>query len=440
MPKIPYKSKKKYDDDIVSFESFSYDTPKSGSSKDDSLTLNDNINYQLYYEKSKSAGESSGVQDKVESELKETSLSGTSSKHPLNTKAKAESSQGKVYPQNGKYAFLNRMKHSVPKRPDSPNSDSDKGMKYERFSERNTNRTGWCSKLPGVGSGILVLTVVCVLCVVVWWGVWGVLGGAWGEEHYRRLWERAHPHHNHHTHYSPSVIVHQQLERLDPIAPFEPKYHDHNNLSTKNKNASETIKLKNKSDLNDHELKKKEMEPLTDLPSAADDDQCTTVHDDGRFDCFPEGDASEQGCKLRGCCWIPHNQRKANSNHYRVNGLNEESFIGLPYCFYPPQYRSYHFSNITETRHGMMAYLERQFQSAYPDDVNVIAINVKYLSEDSLQVKVPKLNIMLYMIQFLSHTYLLILSFYFLRSTMLRNKDMNHPILKYRHWEDLLLI
>lgn len=395
MPKIPYKPKKKNEEEVLSFESFC-----SSGSGHDSLTLNDNINYQLYFEK-RGSGESSTGQtsknDGSHSELHETSLSAAAS---MQTSFKSKTTddaenQGKFYPQNGKYAFLNRMKHSIPKRTDSVDNSSDKGLKYERFSDSRNINAGFCEKLPGLGSGILVLIVVCVLCVVVWWGVWGVVGGAWGEEHYRRLWERAHPQHNqnHHTHYSPSVIVHQQLERLDPIVPFEPKYHDHNNLSTKNKNASEIIKQKHRLDVTEIDSKKNTspMESSSDRPFFSTAIQCTTVKDEFRFDCYPEAGASEDGCIKRGCCWIPHYHDEQKSNSFKINLPNVRTSIGLPYCFYPGKYGNYHFTNITETRHGMLAYLEMQFPSSYPGDISTVAIHVKYLSDDTLQIKV-KIN------------------------------------------------
>lgn len=54
MPKIPYKAEKCQEDDedyeIVSFEDF---CDKSPGAKTDLLSLNDNINYRLYYESDK---------------------------------------------------------------------------------------------------------------------------------------------------------------------------------------------------------------------------------------------------------------------------------------------------------------------------------------------------------------------------------------------------
>lgn len=42
--------------------------------------------------------------------------------------------------------------------------------------------------------GVSCLLLLCVIgAAAAWWGVAGALSGSWGDEHYRRLWERAHP-------------------------------------------------------------------------------------------------------------------------------------------------------------------------------------------------------------------------------------------------------
>lgn len=79
MPKIPYKAEKCQDDDedyeIVSFEDF---CDKSPGAKTDLLTLNDNINYRLYYESDKNSTFAEGGEPSVRNVgmHTETSLNG----------------------------------------------------------------------------------------------------------------------------------------------------------------------------------------------------------------------------------------------------------------------------------------------------------------------------------------------------------------------------
>jgi Trefoil (P-type) domain len=41
----------------------------------------------------------------------------------------------------------------------------------------------------------------------------------------------------------------------------------------------------------------------TKIPAVPDDALCYLVPNEQRFDCFPEGDASQTTCEARGCCW-----------------------------------------------------------------------------------------------------------------------------------------
>lgn len=387
MPKIPYKPKKTTDEDyddeddeIVSFEAFCSDT--GGKSKNDTLTLNDNINYRLYYENSQSdySADKEPINDPPsQEELKETSLTGPKVGNSRNKGASSFNSFGKFYPR-AKSSFL---KNVIPRAAQKDNSSNDgREHKYERFTDSRSRYRNIFSHLPGLGSSILVLSIVCVLCVAVWWAVYGAIGEAWSEEHYRRLWERAHPNHNQQTHYFPSVIVHQQLERLDPMPQFEPKYHDHNNLSTKNKaNATENSKLRQKYTKKLLAAMKRDEELIPDA------EQCSAIIDDNRFDCFPEAGANEEGCRKRGCCWVPQSQSKHIFRHLKLI-QDPQANVGFPYCFYPANYTTYRFVTLTENKHGMSVYWVRNYTSYYPQSFDNVRMDIKYLSDDSLHVKI----------------------------------------------------
>ncbi|KAF7273588.1 lysosomal alpha-glucosidase-like [Rhynchophorus ferrugineus] len=107
--------------------------------------------------------------------------------------------------------------------------------------------------------------------------------------------------------------------------------------------------------------------------------QCKLLSDNEKFDCYPEGGASQEGCEARGCCWIP-----AKTKTKKVSGI---AHIGVPYCFYPPDYNTYMFLNVSETAFGLVAFLTRSYQTAYPDDVQVIQLIVKYETDNRLHVK-----------------------------------------------------
>ncbi|CAG4950910.1 unnamed protein product [Colias eurytheme] len=339
MPKIPYKVEKQEDDEdyeIVSFEDF---CDKSPSAKADLLTLNDNINYRLYYESGKEgklgeAGEPSGVNDHTE-----TSLNGSKTSHkkkvPFAPFGKSDKSRrGSLF------------SGVIPK--SRPDGDSMREHRYERFSPRRGCLNRWLEQAAGLLPGMLVAGLLCALGVATWWAVGGALAGGWGDDQYRKLWERVHPDE------VKNVIVPLNVEK--PVK-TEYRLHDHNNLSTKNRSNATDNKKK--------EVKKGFLEHSPEVMK----ELCARVVDDSmRFDCFPQDGANEDECVKRGCCW--------NAKDH------------LPYCFYPPQYETYQFMNSTENKHGMTVYYSRAFDTGYPGQFDVARIDFNYLTDDILQVKI----------------------------------------------------
>ncbi|CAH0584053.1 unnamed protein product [Chrysodeixis includens] len=350
MPKIPYKSEKNHEDDedyeIVSFEDF---CDKSPGSKTDLLTLNDNINYRLCYESDKGSklAETEGETSRSADRHSETSLNGPKS---VTFKRKLSNSFAPFGRYNAKAGRAPLFSGVIPK-PRNEGESTSREHRYQRFSEqRNIFRRAW-EHLPGLGSGMLGVALVCALCVGAWWAVGGAVGGTWGEEHYRKLWERTHP----------DAIT----KPLSPM-PYEKqmpeyRYHDHNNLSTKNKsNGTDTRK---KSDLN-----KKNVYPERTVEVLQD--MCAKVEENMKFDCLPQGKINEKECVKRGCCW------KSSDTQ------------GVPYCYYPSHYDTFRFLNMTEDRHGMSVYLEKVRPSGYPGDFDTVRMDFKYLSDDVLQIKI----------------------------------------------------
>ncbi|XP_037294752.1 lysosomal alpha-glucosidase-like isoform X3 [Manduca sexta] len=197
---------------------------------------------------------------------------------------------------------------------------------------------------------MLGITLVCALCVGAWWAVGGAMGGAWGEEHYRKLWERTHPE---------SVKKPLSPMPYEKVSP-EYRYHDHNNLSTKNRSNATEARRKN-------EYNKKS---YSERPAEVMQDMCAKVAENMRFDCYPQGEVNEENCARRGCCW------------------KSTDTIGVPYCYYPSQYDTFRFLNMTEDKHAMTVYYEKARPSGYPDDFETVRMDFKYLSDDVLGVKI----------------------------------------------------
>ncbi|CAH0398598.1 unnamed protein product [Chilo suppressalis] len=353
MPKIPYKAEKSQEEDedyeIVSFEDF---CDKSPGSKTDLLTLNDNINYRLCYESDKSPNfaDKYGEPSNVDAENHtETSLNDSKN---VTFKRKLSNSFAPFGRSNAKSGKAPLFSAVIPKARNEGESSS-REHRYQRFSEqRNWLQRSW-ELIASAGPGMLGVALVCALCVGAWWAASGALGGAWGEEHYRKLWERAHPDN---TKKPPTPMTYEK------ILP-EYRYHDHNNLSTKNKSNGTEFTRKNAN------LNKKS---FIDRPPEVLKDICAKVEDNMRFDCFPQANANENDCIKRGCCWRLPEQKGGN----------------IPYCFYPPQYDSFRFLNMTEDKHSVTVYYEKARPSGYPDDFEVARIDFKYMSDDTLQIKI----------------------------------------------------
>ncbi|XP_053315016.1 sucrase-isomaltase, intestinal [Spea bombifrons] len=96
-----------------------------------------------------------------------------------------------------------------------------------------------------------------------------------------------------------------------------------------------------------------------------------------RFNCYPEENASREGCEQRGCTW------------------NVPAKPGVPSCFYPRSY-GYTVSNIRNTATGITADLENaQSFSRYGDTsppIQKLHLNVIYHENNMLQFKIVDPN------------------------------------------------
>ncbi|CAH2008235.1 unnamed protein product [Acanthoscelides obtectus] len=112
------------------------------------------------------------------------------------------------------------------------------------------------------------------------------------------------------------------------------------------------------------------------IPPKPDYNQCKLVTKAERFDCLSTESPNQRDCEARGCCWIP-----VHHVHLKKPPLD------TPDCFYPPNYNTYRYVNITETNYGLVAFLKRNYSSTYPNDVELLKMIVKYETESRLHIK-----------------------------------------------------
>lgn len=94
---------------------------------------------------------------------------------------------------------------------------------------------------------------------------------------------------------------------------------------------------------------------------------------DRRFDCYPEDGASQQKCEARGCCWqVP----------------SKDTYVGVPYCFYPTDYDMYQISGPVDTEFGCTANLTRSQPSYYPNTIKNLQLDIYYETQTRLHFKI----------------------------------------------------
>lgn len=126
-------------------------------------------------------------------------------------------------------------------------------------------------------------------------------------------------------------------------------------------------------------VKDNEFKVVKDLPFPPPPDYafCRQLRPEERLDCYPEDGANRENCEARGCCWIPAKDKP-------ISGVP----LSTPYCFYPSNYQGYRYLNITQTAFGLEAFLKRNYRTAYPDDVEILRMIVKFEGKSQLHVKI----------------------------------------------------
>lgn len=89
-----------------------------------------------------------------------------------------------------------------------------------------------------------------------------------------------------------------------------------------------------------------------------------------KIDCFPIANASKEKCEILNCTWHPVDETQKNE----------------PWCFMPQNRISYSF----ESDQNQVLLLEQA--SALPDDIKRVSINVEYIGQDIVRIKLFDAN------------------------------------------------
>lgn len=118
-------------------------------------------------------------------------------------------------------------------------------------------------------------------------------------------------------------------------------------------------------------------------PPPASKAVCDDLQIAERFDCFPEAGATQESCEARGCCWAVAE---------RI--LQEPGPVpkGAPWCFYPRSYGGYEAVNASDTPTGQLVFMKRTFPSPYPNDIQLVKVEVEYQTISRVRIKVSHLT------------------------------------------------
>lgn len=99
-----------------------------------------------------------------------------------------------------------------------------------------------------------------------------------------------------------------------------------------------------------------------------------------RFDCHPDGYATEHSCLARGCCWSSADP----SNAFEERGSADR----VPRCFFPTGYRGYKVASIEKEHDRLSLRLIRRRPSGVDVDVKKVDVDVIYYDRNTVRIKI----------------------------------------------------
>jgi len=107
--------------------------------------------------------------------------------------------------------------------------------------------------------------------------------------------------------------------------------------------------------------------------------QCDQSSDVARFDCYPEGNSTQDKCEARKCCWrLPVQQ----SN---LTGLHD---LNIPNCYYPSDFPTYEVISNETTDFGQRIQLFKSQTTYMPQDILNLTVDLIYESEQRFRIKI----------------------------------------------------
>ncbi|XP_046491044.1 lysosomal alpha-glucosidase-like isoform X1 [Neodiprion pinetum] len=113
------------------------------------------------------------------------------------------------------------------------------------------------------------------------------------------------------------------------------------------------------------------------------DKKCRNIPKVLRFDCYPQDGATKLNCENRGCCWNPPDHVNCDNDN-----CSKRVPLDVPYCYYPEDWTSYQYFNMTPDGNDFSGLLRIGAKSSYKNDIGIIKIESTSLTDSIIRVKI----------------------------------------------------
>jgi len=112
--------------------------------------------------------------------------------------------------------------------------------------------------------------------------------------------------------------------------------------------------------------------------------QCDQSSDVARFDCYPEGEPTQQTCETRKCCWRSPVQR----SNLREKDINDSGNVTVPSCYYPSDFPTYEVTSNETTDFGQRIHIVKSQKTYMPNDILSLTVDLIYETQQRFRIKI----------------------------------------------------
>jgi hypothetical protein len=108
--------------------------------------------------------------------------------------------------------------------------------------------------------------------------------------------------------------------------------------------------------------------------------QCDQSSDVGRFDCYPENNASEAECLARQCCW------RAPVESLNLPTMSPD--VDVPYCYYPKDFPNYAIKTNEPTAFGQRITIVKTQATYMPNEILSLTVDLIFETTQRIRIRI----------------------------------------------------